>query len=49
MKEEKDITPMDFEECFRKPDVSESSKVYWNESYSYIRKSIKRTISLNIC
>ena len=49
MKEEKDITPMDFEECFRKPDVLESSKVYWNESYCYISKSMRCTISLNIC
>ena len=32
MKEEKDIAPLWFAEYLRKADVSENSKVYWNES-----------------
>ena len=30
MKGEKHIAPMDFAECFRKPDVSENSKVFYD-------------------
>ena len=32
MKEEKGIAPLWFAEYLRKSDVSENSKVYWNES-----------------
>ena len=36
MKKEKNIAPMEFAEYFRKPGISENSKVYWNERHCYI-------------
>ena len=57
IKDEKHIAPMDFEECLKKSDVSENSKIYYRQflrnelhtRYYYIRKSRCDVQYLEVC